>query len=87
MIEKEIDITTNHCFDDVELCRRHARFYAKLADIALGQITLDEYAEVRLSQNPQNTPLVSDQKLLFSILNPEQQLAFRDTFENIDFDN
>ena len=86
MIETEIN-SFPQTERQLECCRHQARFYARLADIALDQVTLDEYAEARLSPSPNDTPLLSDQQLLFSILNPEQQLVFKRTFEHIDFDN
>lgn len=86
MIETEINISSCNS-DQLERCRRQARFYARLANIALDEITLDEYVEARLSPNTNDTPLPSNQRLLFPMLDPEQQLMFRNTFEHIDFDN
>lgn len=86
MIETEIN-SFPQTERQLECCRHQARFYARLADIALDQGTLDKYVEARLSPSPNDTPLPSDQQLLYSILNPEQQLVFKRTFEHIDFDN
>lgn len=71
----------------LECCRHQAEFYARFARIALDQFTIEEYAEARLSPNLNDSPMQSDQQLLFSILNPDQQLIFRRAFKHIDFDN
>lgn len=70
--------------EQLECCKHQARFYAKLANIALDDFELDEYAHRRLSI--EDLPLPSDQRLLFSILAPEKQIVFRQTFSSIELD-
>jgi len=86
MIETEIN-SFPQIEKQLECCKHQARFYARLADIALDQVTLDTYTEARLSPSSDDNPLVSDQQLLFSILNPEQKSVFKNAFKHIDFDN
>ena len=84
MIETEIN-SFPQTERQLECCRNQARFNLRIAEIAIEKTILDEFAQQRLSRT--EVPLVSDQRLLFPMLNPEQQVIFRRAFPNIDFDN
>lgn len=65
-----------------KLCIGCAKGMANYAGFELTSEQLDNYAELRMVSEPE--PL-SDQKLLFLLLHPEQQITFKQRYPHIDF--
>lgn len=80
----------SECLDNseqaVNVCKKQAEGIAHWANINLTQDQIDLYAELRMISEPGSEAL-SDQKLLFLILEPEQQEIFDEKLSHIDFES
>jgi hypothetical protein len=81
MTEMEIEISDNRRIEQAMGC---AFSIAGYAGVELSRQQASDYAKVR---NNRGSSALSDQKLLYFFLEPDQQAAFRNKYAHMDFES